>query len=103
MCVQAGSIISSNVRYTPNLKYTISNLLQIYRENDKPYYRRGNSAILGIIAWNAVFSLAIKAYYMWRNRTKEHKWNNMNQEEKRDYVDTTEEKGSKRLDFRFAH
>ncbi|KAM3538804.1 hypothetical protein ARSEF1564_008281 [Beauveria bassiana] len=87
MCVQAGSIIASN----------------IYREDDKPHYRRGNSAILGIIAWNAVFTLSIKGYYMWRNKTKTTKWDRMTPDEKRDYVDTTTEKGSKRLDFRFAH
>ncbi|KAK8142791.1 hypothetical protein G3M48_008270, partial [Beauveria asiatica] len=75
----------------------------IYREDDKPHYRRGNSAILGIIAWNAVFTLSIKGYYMWRNKTKTTKWDRMTSDEKRDYVDTTTEKGSKRLDFRFAH
>ncbi len=40
---------------------------------------------------------------MWRNKSKATKWDGMTPEEKRDYVDTTTEKGSKRLDFRFAH
>ncbi len=77
--------------------------MQIYREDDKPYYRRGNSAILGIIAWNAVFTIAIKFYYVWRNKQRESRWSTMSPEEKRVYAETTTDKGSKRLDFRFAH
>ncbi|KAI9744912.1 MAG: hypothetical protein M1818_001838 [Claussenomyces sp. TS43310] len=87
MTVQASNIISSN----------------IYRDNDKPLYRRGNKALLGIVAWNFVFIIAIKGYYMWRNASRETKWNAMTQEEKVQYLATTSDKGNKRLDFRFAH
>ncbi|UNI23858.1 hypothetical protein JDV02_009651 [Purpureocillium takamizusanense] len=87
MTGQAGSIISSN----------------IYRKDDAPYYRRGNAVILGIIAWNAVATLLIKFYYVWRNKTRDKIWNAMSPQEKDDYLTTTTDEGSKRLDFRFAH
>ncbi|OAQ67534.1 transporter [Purpureocillium lilacinum] len=87
MTVQASSIISSN----------------IYRKDDAPYYRRGNTALLGIIAWNAFATILIKFYYVWRNKTREKIWNAMTAQEKDDYLATTTDEGSKRLDFRFAH
>jgi hypothetical protein len=59
--------------------------------------------LLGIVAWNAVFAWIVKGYYMWRNKTRETKWNSMTQEEKSSYLETTKDEGSKRLDFRFAH
>ena len=77
--------------------------IQIYRKDDAPYYRRGNTAIIPIVVWNGVFAMAIKGYYMWRNKTREAKWNAMSEQEKNDYLETTDDRGSKRLDFRFAH
>ena len=50
-----------------------------------------------------VLIIATKSYYMWRNSTREKKWNSMSQEEKDDYLANTTDKGNKRLDFRFAH
>lgn len=87
MCVQASSIIASN----------------IYRTDDKPLYRKGNKILLGIIAWNFALIIGIKFYYMKRNSTREQKWNSMTQAEKDYYLENTEDKGNKRLDFRFAH
>jgi hypothetical protein len=58
---------------------------------------------LGIIAWNAVFTIAIKFYYIWRNKQRERRWDAMSADQKRAYVERTTDKGSKRLDFRFAH
>ncbi|GKT71859.1 MFS transporter [Colletotrichum tofieldiae] len=87
MTVQASSIIGSN----------------IYQKDDAPLYRRGNKVILGLIAWNAVLAWLIKAYYMRRNKTRDEIWNAMSQEEKDNYLATTKDEGSRRLDFRFAH
>ncbi|KAJ0342765.1 hypothetical protein COL154_011519 [Colletotrichum chrysophilum] len=87
MTVQASSIIASN----------------IYRTDDAPLYRRGNKALLTITAWNAVFAWMIKGYYMWRNKKRDDVWKNMSQQEKDNYLATTKDEGSKRLDFRFAH
>ncbi|KAL9608115.1 MAG: hypothetical protein Q9167_007039, partial [Letrouitia subvulpina] len=52
MAVQTSNIISS----------------QIYRNDDKPLYRRGNKVLLGIAAWNALLFTSAKAYYVWKNR-----------------------------------
>ncbi|KAJ5587301.1 uncharacterized protein N7459_003066 [Penicillium hispanicum] len=87
MCVQAGGIISSN----------------IYRADDSPLYRRGNRALLGLVAMNIVIYILTKAYYVWRNKSRDNKWNSMSAESKAHYLATTKDEGSKRLDFRFAH
>ncbi|CEJ91846.1 Putative Phthalate transporter [[Torrubiella] hemipterigena] len=87
MTVQASSIFASNV----------------YRQDDAPNYRRGNTALLPIIVWNALLALGIKGYYMWRNKQRDRVWNAMSPDEKNVYLETTQDKGSKRLDFRFAH
>lgn len=86
MCVQAGTIISSN----------------IYRADDKPLYHRGNEALIGIDVLAIVLFVGAKVYYTWRNKQKEAKWSAMSEEEKSDYVANTKDEGNKRLDFRFA-
>ncbi|KAJ4424230.1 hypothetical protein N0V82_001096 [Gnomoniopsis sp. IMI 355080] len=87
MCVQASSVISSN----------------IYRTDDAPHYRTGNKAILGLIAWSTCLILAIKYYYIWRNKRRDTIWNAMSAAERDEYLRTTKDHGNKRLDFRFAH
>jgi len=87
MSVQASSIVASNV----------------YRDDDKPYYRRGNRVLAGITAWNIVFIIAIKLYYIWRNKSRAKVWDAMTDDEKEHYLKTTKDEGNKRLDFRFAH
>ncbi|KAL4739495.1 major facilitator superfamily domain-containing protein [Aspergillus similis] len=87
MICQASSIISSN----------------IYREDDKPYYRRGNKVLLALVAWNVVMTVFIKCYYIWRNKSRDRIWNAMSSEEKDNYLRTTKDQGNKRMDFRFAH
>lgn len=87
MFVQAGSIIASN----------------IYRKDDAPLYHRGNTQLFGI-AWGTFGVLLLtKAYYMWRNWSRDKTWNAMTEEEKSHYRFHTTDKGNKRLDFRFAH
>ncbi len=76
---------------------------QIYTAPDAPFYRTGNKVLLGIIGYNVVLIIAIKFYYIWRNSQRDKKWNAMTQEEKDQYLATTKDTGSKRLDFRFAH
>jgi hypothetical protein len=87
MCVQASSIISQN----------------IYRDDDKPLYRRGNKVLIAICAWNFLVFIGAKVYYVWMNKKRERVWNSMNKDEKETYLETTTDKGNKRLDFRFAH
>ncbi|KAI1378359.1 MFS general substrate transporter [Hypoxylon crocopeplum] len=87
MFVQSGNIISSN----------------IYRDDDQPLYRRGNRILLGITVFNIVLFYFVKAFYVWRNKLRDRKWNAMTTEERESYVLTTKDEGMQRLDFRFAH
>lgn len=87
MCVQASGIIASN----------------IYQANDAPRYRRGNRVLVGLVSTNIVLYLCTKAYYVWRNRSRDARWNAMTEDERVHYVETTRDEGNKRLDFRFAH
>lgn len=73
----------------------------IYREDDKPLYHRGNKQLIAInVACIAANALA-KVYYEYRNKTNRAKWTAMSKEEQQHYLDTTEDKGNKRLDFVF--
>ncbi|CZR68109.1 related to permease [Phialocephala subalpina] len=87
MFVQAGNIVATN----------------IYREDDKPLYRRGNKILLGICCFNILMFYLAKLYYIMRNRSRDRIWNAMSAEEKVNYAATTKDEGAKRLDFRFAH
>lgn len=87
MCVQAGNVIGTN----------------IFREDDSPLYRRGNKVLLGICSFNIVLFYLVKLYYVRRNKQRETIWKAMSSEEQSEYVLTTEDEGSKRLDFRFVH
>lgn len=87
MTVQAGSIISQN----------------IYREDDKPLYRRDNKVLIAICAYNFALFIGAKIFYIMVNKEKEAVWSSMSLEDKETYLATTKDKGNKRLDFRFAH
>lgn len=87
MSVQAGGIIGSN----------------LYRQDDKPLYHRGNTQIFAINCLAIALYVIAKIYYVLRNRQREKKWRAMNQEERDNYIQNTTDQGNKRLDFRFAH
>jgi hypothetical protein len=87
MFVQASGVISSN----------------IYRKDDAPNYHRGNKALLGIAVGNVGVYCLTKAYYLWRNKSRDKKWSDMTQSQQLEYLETTTDEGNKRLDFRFAH
>lgn len=87
MFVQTGGIVASN----------------IYRADDAPQYRRGNRQLLAIAVMNIALYVLVKAYYVWRNKSRDKKWNAMSEEQKLEYLATTKDEGNKRLDFRFAH
>jgi hypothetical protein len=52
---------------------------------------------------NIFIYLFAKAYYTWRNKQRDRQWNALSVDEKINYLETTTDEGSKRLDFRFAH
>lgn len=87
MFVQVGSIISFN----------------IYRKDDKPLYRRGNTALFIVSLLVVPVLLGVKGYYVWRNKQRDKIWNSMTYEEQEKYVLGTTDLGNKRLDFRFDH
>lgn len=71
--------------------------------DDAPRYRRGNRVLVALVSTNIVIYLLTKVYYVWRNHTRDKKWNAMTEGEKLRYLATTTDQGNKRLDFRFAH
>lgn len=75
----------------------------IYREDDKPKYRRGNTSLIAINVLAIVLFLGAKAYYVYENKRRDKVWSEMSDQEQNDYIKSTELQGSKRLDFRFAH
>ena len=62
--VQLGNIIANN----------------IYREDDKPQYRRGNGVLFAINLLGIVVFLLTKAYYIRRNQQRSRVWNAMTPE-----------------------
>jgi hypothetical protein len=86
MLVQAHGIISANV----------------YRAEDAPEYRRGNSALIGVAVLNICIYVGARIYYTRRNRSRERSWNAMSPEQQKHYLKTTSDEGNKRLDFRFV-
>ncbi|KAG9127899.1 hypothetical protein FRC07_007745 [Ceratobasidium sp. 392] len=85
--VQAGSVIST----------------RIYNESDRPFYHKGNKVLIGICVWNTILFWLVKFYYIQRNKWKAARWNAMTTDEKAHYLETTTDKGNKRLDFVFVH
>ncbi|MCJ1460647.1 hypothetical protein MMC28_011029, partial [Mycoblastus sanguinarius] len=81
-----------------NMAVQLSNIIssQIYRSNDKPLYRRGNKILLGLAAYNAVLFIATKFYYVWRNSKRDRTWDRMSQDQRLEYLATTNDKGNKR-------
>ncbi|KAK5458230.1 hypothetical protein LTS15_004310 [Exophiala xenobiotica] len=87
ICYQIGSIVAVNV----------------YRNDDKPYYYRGNKILVGITSANIILFFLAKLYYVKRNQQKERKWNSLSDFDRANYLSTTKDTGTKRLNIRFAH
>jgi hypothetical protein len=72
-------------------------------KDDAPQYKRGNKQLLAILVMNFFLYGGTKAYYVWRNKSRDAKWNALSEDEKLHYLNTTADEGNKRLDFRFDH
>lgn len=84
--------------------FPLSNSFHVLtKQDDAPRYRRGNRVLIGLVVSNIALYLLTKMYYVWRNQSRDKKWNAMTDDEKAHYVATTKDEGNKRLDFRFAH
>ncbi|KAK9467245.1 major facilitator superfamily domain-containing protein [Lipomyces arxii] len=81
--VQCGKIAGSN----------------IYQQNDKPFYHKGNSALIGIACANALVAVLAKALYTYANKKRARKMEAMSAEDLVAYKDTTHDEGNRRLDF----
>ncbi|KAK9446555.1 major facilitator superfamily domain-containing protein [Limtongia smithiae] len=99
--VRTRTVSSAVYNITCQIGSIISNY--IYRSDDSPLYKRGNQDLIAICVMNCFVYLGVKAYYILRNRSREHQWNAMTSDEKLIYLETTTDKGNKRLDFRFVH
>ncbi|KAF2151791.1 MFS general substrate transporter [Myriangium duriaei CBS 260.36] len=88
-----------------NMSVQVCNIIgiNIYRNDDKPYYFRGNKVLLALVCYNICLMVAIKLFYVNVNKRRERVWSAMSKAEKEHYLSTTKDKGNKRLDFRFAH
>lgn len=87
MFSQSGSLIAAN----------------IYRKDDAPLYKRGNSQLIGVAFGALAMTIIAKFYYIYRNNQRDKAWNSMTLSEQKEYITTTTDKGNKRLDFRFVH
>ncbi|KAK3066103.1 hypothetical protein LTR53_017680 [Teratosphaeriaceae sp. CCFEE 6253] len=86
-----------------NMSIVVLIRAQIYRTPDKPYYFTGNKVLIGLSCWSFALFIFAKFFYLSVNRRRERKWTAMSRQEKEHYLTTTEDKGNKRLDFRFSH
>ncbi|KAG6012368.1 hypothetical protein E4U43_007826 [Claviceps pusilla] len=99
--VQTRTVGSSLYNMTVQMASIFSS--QIYRDNDKPYYYRGNKILLGVLVWNVVLVIVLKAYYVLVNKRRDKIWLSMTREERVHYLATTKDEGNRRLNFRFGH
>ncbi|GIK04612.1 hypothetical protein Aspvir_008695 [Aspergillus viridinutans] len=75
----------------------------IYHDSDAPRYVVGNRTLLILACTNIVLYALTKLYYVIQNRRRDMKWQAMTEDQRVDYVATTQDQGNRRLDFRFAH
>lgn len=75
----------------------------IYRDDDKPLYHRGNGQLIAITAATIIIYALAEVYYVVRNRRKRAAWDAMTAEERVEYLERNSHLGNKRLDFLFDH
>lgn len=75
----------------------------IFHEADRPAYRTGMRVLLGFVVGNLVLVGLLKWYYRWRNGQRAAQWDAMDAEAKARYLEEhQDDKGARRLDFRFV-
>lgn len=75
----------------------------VYREDDRPAYRRGNRVLLGLNVLSIFLIIATKAYYMWRNKQRTRKWDALTEDQKTQYLEAhKDDTGPSRLDFKLT-
>ncbi|KAK9704497.1 hypothetical protein K7432_010157 [Basidiobolus ranarum] len=76
---------------------------QIYRDDDKPRFHRGNWINIGLGFLTILLFIAQRYHYIALNRRRDRIWNSMSAEAKKEYNQTTQHVGNDRLDFRFTY
>ncbi|WWC91517.1 uncharacterized protein L201_006463 [Kwoniella dendrophila CBS 6074] len=103
----AGSVESRTVSASLyNISVQLSAIIgaNLYQASDKPRYKHANSAIVAILCFNLIVLYpATRWYYKSRNAKREAIWGSMSNDQKNQYLESTTDKGNKRLDFRFAY
>jgi len=87
MFVQASSVVSAN----------------IYRQDDKPLYKRGNRQLIAICSMNIIIYIGTYFFYRTLNTRRDKIWNAWSTEQQQEYLETTKDEGNQRMDFRFAY
>jgi hypothetical protein len=83
----------------------LSNIIgsNVYHAKDAPRYRKANTALLVISVFCLIWYPIMFVFYRAVNRSRDRKWDAMTENEKSEYLRTTKDEGSRRLDFRFAY
>ncbi|EAW09385.1 putative transporter [Aspergillus clavatus NRRL 1] len=81
-----------------NMMVQTSNIIanNIYRENDKPYYRTGNKVLIALAVYSMFLFIVARFYYEWRNKQKAQKWDAMSSAEREEYLAANQDLGNKR-------
>ncbi|KAJ1038227.1 hypothetical protein NDA10_003323 [Ustilago hordei] len=87
MSVQVGSVLAT----------------RIYTAGEKPYYAKGNLALISLACLSIVLCWLAKLYYIGRNKQKKQAWDALSSDEQLQYKLNTKDEGSKRLDVLFVH
>jgi hypothetical protein len=87
-------------------KRLIERELEIYRNNDSPYYHKGNAVLIALCAFSLAVFVVQREFLRHLNRKKEREWSTMSAVDKITYQTdllAREREGNQRLDFRFKY
>lgn len=84
IAVQAGNILAANV----------------YRENDAPFYHRGNGVLIGLNVLSILIVVLIRQYFQHENRRREKEWEQLDEYEREEYIAASKGLGNKQLHFK---
>ena len=59
--------------------------------------------MLAITSFNILLFVAVKFYYIGRNKRRQEAWRRLTAGERIEYIYNTKDEGTKRLNFKFAH
>ena len=77
--------------------------VNLFREDDKPYYKSGTKGLIGVAVFVMVCIIGSKLHYKWVNKRREELWTAMSEDEREEYMKTSHLEGNRRLDWRFQH